>query len=104
MGGNTSKINQHNDRAIGTLLRLPEVQDNLKIVYKHLHPTANQAKVRAFVKTLNSQTTIQNTIESFELQVYGRNADGSAKVHKGNDLYQRALDLKNQVKLQTIIV
>lgn len=97
MGGNTSKINQ--PKAVGTLLRLPELQDNLKIVYKHLHPNATQAKVRAFVKTLNSESSIQSTIESFELSVYGRNADGSAKVHKGNDLFQRALDLKNQVKV-----
>lgn len=85
-------------KVLGSLNRFPQLQKNLKRLYRNLHPNKSAAQRARFVKSLTNETRIRTVIEGFEKKVFGH-------VKGGNDLIARVdsmlrkLNLKKDVQL-----
>jgi hypothetical protein len=90
MGANASKQQQ---RYVGSNLRFPQLQKDLKKIYRKQNPNSTMADRRAFVASLNNETRIRTVIEQFELKVFGQKG-------AGNDFLARTDGLMRQLKLK----
>lgn len=95
MGASSSK--QSNSRTLGSLLRFPQLQKDLKKIYKAVHPGKSEEDIRKFVRSLTNETRIRTVIEQLELEVFGRDSNGKPNVMGGNDLPARVDRLKRKV-------
>ena len=90
MGGNMSKQQQ---RYVGSNLRFPQLQKDLKKIFRKQNPNSKMADRRAFVNSLNTETRIRIVIEQFEIKVFGQRMTGNNFLAR-TDALMRELDLK----------
>ena len=91
--------NQSNARVVGTLNRFPKLQNDLRKIYKTLHPAKTRQESIEWATTLNNETRIRTVIEEFEIEVFGRDDDGKPNVGGGNNLVFRTERLKRKLNL-----
>jgi hypothetical protein len=91
MGANASK--QQQQRYVGSNLRFPQLQKDLKRIFRKQNPNSTMADRRVFVNSLTNETRIRTVIEQFEIQVFGQKGGG-------NDFLARTDALMRQLKLK----
>ena len=59
---------------------LPQIQINLVKVYKYAHPHKTEEEIKAFQKSLTSNTVIFSAVQELEIKLIGKPNNGNSNL------------------------
>jgi hypothetical protein len=90
-----------NSRTLGSLGRFPKLQNDLRLIYRNLHPTKTRTQSIEWAATLESESRIQAVVGEFEIEVFGVGPDGKLNNLAGNNIPARVERLKRKLNIKT---
>lgn len=91
---------QSSSKYIGSLNRFPQLQNDLRKIYKHFNPGKTRRETIEWATKLNNETRIRTVVEEFEIEVFGRDTEtGKPNVGGGHNLIFRTGRLKRKLNL-----